>query len=91
MIILLLLLVLGILFLLYRPNIKGNPLKARSVYRGQPTKSFDSERELPPDFKYLGGPTKCFDCERQYINMYGPRYADLAQPTKCFDCERQYL
>ena len=58
MIILMLLLVLGILYLLYSPNIRGNPLKARSVYRGQPTRSFYSERVLHPDFQYLGGPTK---------------------------------
>lgn len=69
-------------------NIYSN---VKNVYRGQPTKCFDCERELPSNLKYLGGPTKCFSCEQQYINMYGPEYADLAQPTKCFDCERQYL
>ena len=61
-----------------------------NFYLGQPTKCFDCENQLSSNRKYLGGPTKCFDCEKQYINIYGPEYADLAQPTKCFDCEKQF-
>ena len=88
--ILILFLIIVSILLLYNLRIPKQKFVG-DVYRGQPTKCFDCERELPKDYKYLGGPTKCFSCEDQYIRMYGPKYADLAQPTKCFDCERQYL
>jgi hypothetical protein len=58
-----------------------------SLYIAKPTKSVDSQREMPEEKKYMGTPSKCFDCEEE--NIRNGVQPDWAQNTKCFDCETQ--
>jgi hypothetical protein len=48
------------------------------------TKSFDSERALTRDYKFMAIPDKCFDCTNQVARNLGTEYAIYEQPTKLF-------
>lgn len=48
------------------------------------TKSFDSERAISREFKFMAEPDKCFDCTNQVARNFGTEYAIYEQPTKLF-------
>jgi hypothetical protein len=48
------------------------------------TKSFDSERAMPRDLKFMAEPDKCFSCTNQVARQLGTEYAIYEQPTKLF-------
>jgi hypothetical protein len=48
------------------------------------TKSFDSERAMPRELKFMAEPDKCFSCTNQVARQMGTEYAIYEQPTKLF-------
>jgi len=72
-------------YLLYKSMIsKDNTNNRLPTEWNTRTKSFDSERALSRQYKFMAEPDKCFDCTNQVAQNLGTEYAIYEQPTKLF-------